>query len=225
MLDEVRYFGLTAASNGTITPLSGGGSVAIPHEIASPRSSNEIEALPADDRPRLNITLGGAGRGGQFRRQSPPAPLCARHSPKTSSRCWIKPAPRPSTSIGSIRRPALSAPLTIRPCSRESSKRLGANRRVYATVDPTVIIPNSVFSGPNAIDGVSLMTYDLGWWGNDPANPYQGEHSLPEYVDGLRRSMDGTAGSPNDRPGCSAPGATTFRPRNSASACRFTPTR
>jgi GH18 family chitinase len=67
---------------------------------------------------------------------------------------------------------------------------------VYATVDPTVIISNSVFSNPNAIDGVSLMTYDLGWWGNDPQNPFQGEHSLHEYVEDAVPAWTDPPGTP-----------------------------
>ena len=43
------------------------------------------------------------------------------------------------------------------------------------------------------------MTYDLGWWGSDPANPYQGEHSLPEYVTDSVDAWTQPAGSPNHR--------------------------
>ena len=78
-------------------------------------------------------------------------------------------------------------------------QEIGVDRRVYATLDPTVMIPNSVFTSPNAIDGISLMTYDLGWWGNDPNNPNQGEHSLPEYVADSVEAWTEPPGSPNDR--------------------------
>ena len=70
---------------------------------------------------------------------------------------------------------------------------------MYATVAPSVIISNSVFSGPNAVDGVSLMTYDLGWWGNDPSNPNAGEHSLPEYVVDAVNAWTEAPGTPSDR--------------------------
>ena len=63
MLDEVRYFGLTAASNGTITPLENTMSY---HTNNINTIKNIIAALPADDRPRLNITLGGAGQASSF---------------------------------------------------------------------------------------------------------------------------------------------------------------
>jgi hypothetical protein len=45
------------------------------------------------------------------------------------------------------------------------------------------------------------MTYDLGWWGNDPQNPATGEHSLNEYaVDAVRawEDLPGTP-TPNNR--------------------------
>jgi len=52
----------------------------------------------------------------------------------------------------------------------------------------------------NAVDGVSLMTYDLGWWGNDPGNPNDGEHSLPEYVVDSINAWTEPPGAQNDRP-------------------------
>jgi hypothetical protein len=79
-------------------------------------------------------------------------------------------------------------------------QEFGADRRVYATLDPTVMISTSVLSGANAIDGVSLMTYDLGWWSNDPADPNTGQHSLQEYVDDAVQAWTDPAGSPNQRP-------------------------
>jgi hypothetical protein len=77
---------------------------------------------------------------------------------------------------------------------------VGPTKRVYATVDPTVMIPSNVFSGADGIDGISLMTYDLDWWGNDPANPYTGEHSLNEYVeDSISAWIDPTSAN-SERP-------------------------
>ena len=69
-----------------------------------------------------------------------------------------------------------------------------------ATVAPSVVISNSVFAGEHAIDSVALMTYDLGWWGNDPSNPNTGEHSLPEYILDAFHAWTEAPGSPNDRP-------------------------
>src|SRR5690606_31830332 len=55
-------------------------------------------------------------------------------------------------------------------------------------------------SGPNAIDGVSLMTYDLGWWSNDPGNTFVGQHSPHEYVVDSVVAWTDAAGLPNQRP-------------------------
>ena len=60
MLDEIRYFGLTIDSGGAIAPLGGSGTLSA-HYSRIATIKQAIEALPAGDRPRLNITLGGAG--------------------------------------------------------------------------------------------------------------------------------------------------------------------
>ena len=60
MLNEVRYFGLTAASDGSIVPLAGSGTVqSNVDRIATIQQI--LYAPPAGQRPRLDITLGGAG--------------------------------------------------------------------------------------------------------------------------------------------------------------------
>ena len=65
MLSEVRYFGLTAASNGTVVPQAGSGTMQThPNNIAT--IQQKINALPADKRPRLGITIGGAGEDATF---------------------------------------------------------------------------------------------------------------------------------------------------------------
>ena len=53
MLDEIRYFGLTAASNGTIVSL-GGTMQSHLNNIAL--IQQKINALPPEQRPRLGIT-------------------------------------------------------------------------------------------------------------------------------------------------------------------------
>jgi Glycosyl hydrolases family 18 len=196
MLDEIRYFGLTAASNGTIATLDG--ATVASHTSRIDTIKNGIAALPADDRPRLNITLGGAGEASSF------ATIAASSSLRTtfaqSIKSLLDQTGATSVDIDWEHPTAGIQRITHYPAMLASIKQeVGANRRVYATVDPTVIIPNSVFSGANAIDGVSLMTYDLGWWGNDPANPFQGEHSLPEYVEDSVEAWSEPPGSPNDR--------------------------
>jgi GH18 family chitinase len=61
------------------------------------------------------------------------------------------------------------------------------------------MIPPSVFDGPNGIDGISIMTYELGWWANDPNDFNRGEHSLPEYVEDSVDAWTEPVGSQNRR--------------------------
>ena len=198
MLDEIRYFGLTAGSNGSIVPLSDSGSVTTNlGRIATIRQA--IEAMPEAERPRLNITLGGAGEAANFAAVAASATLRATLAQnidalldQTGATSVDIDWEHPSAGIErTTHYPALLARI---------KEEIGPDRRVYATVAPSVVINNSVFTGPNAVDGVSLMTYDLGWWGNDPGNPFAGEHSLPEYVVDAVNAWTEPPGSQNDRP-------------------------
>src|SRR4051794_3518998 len=65
MLDEIRYFGLTAASDGTVVPLAGSGTFQS-HLNNIALIKQKIDAMPAGQRPRLDITLGGAGEDTSF---------------------------------------------------------------------------------------------------------------------------------------------------------------
>jgi GH18 family chitinase len=197
MLDEVRYFGLTAASNGSIATLDGASLASHTNRINT--INNAIAALPAEDRPRLNITFGGAGQAASFATIAPNSTLRTTFAQNIAA--LLNQTGASSVDID-WEHPAAGAERTTHyPAMLKRIKQeLGASRRVYATVDPTVIISNSVFSGTDAIDGLSLMTYDLGWWGNDPANSYQGEHSLPEYVADAFEAWSEPSGSANDRP-------------------------
>lgn len=196
MLDEVRYFGLTAAPDGSIVPLENTMQFHL-SKIATIKSL--IEALPTADRPRLNITLGGAGEAANFAAIAPNSGLRTTFAQNIEGLLdqtgatsvdidWEHPSAGPERTT--------HYPAMLKRIKQE----IGASRRVYATVDPTVMISNSVFNSPDAIDGVSLMTYDLGWWGNDPSNPFQGEHSLPEYAADATEAWIEPAGSGNDRP-------------------------
>lgn len=196
MLNEVRYFGLTASSTGAVTPLSG---TLQSHLDRIALIQQKIAALPVEQRPRLDITLGGAGQAASFATIAASSTLRTTFAQNINSLLtqtgatavdidWEHP------SVGTERTTSYPAML------QRIKQEVGATRRVYATVDPTVVISNSVLSGPNAIDGISLMTYDLGWWGNDPGNPFQGEHSLPAYVTDAVNAWNEPAGSPNDRP-------------------------
>jgi GH18 family chitinase len=159
---------------------------------------NTIAALPPDARPRLNITLGGAGQASSFATIAPSSSLRATFAQNINA--LLNSTGATSVDIDWEHPAAGNERLIHYPAMLKRIKQeIGVDRRVYATVDPTVMISNSVFSAPNAIDGVSLMTYDLGWWGNDPNNPNQGEHSLPEYVADSVEAWTEPPGSPNDR--------------------------
>lgn len=192
MLDEIRYFGITVNSSGTLTTTA-----ADLNNIQAIKAA--IDALPADQRPRLGITIGGAGTSEGFHTVAASSPLRTTFAQNLKSLLdqtgavavdldWEHPAP------GDERNSHFPDMLT------RVKQEFGADRRVYATVDPTVMISTSVFSGANAIDGISLMTYDLSWWSNDPANSHTGEHSLQEYVDDAVQAWTDPAGSPNQRP-------------------------
>ena len=79
-------------------------------------------------------------------------------------------------------------------------QELGPDRRVHATIDPTIGLSPTVLDGANGIDGISLMTYDLSWWANDVADVNRGEHSLPLYAEDAFEAWTQPAGSLNQRP-------------------------
>lgn len=192
MLDEIRYFGITVNSAGELTTTA-----ADLNNLQAIKT--KIDALPAAQRPRLGITIGGAGISDGF------AAVAANSSLRTTFAQNLKSLldqtgavavdldwEHPSTVAE--RNTHFPAMLT------RVKQEFGADRRVYATIDPSVMISTSIFSGANAIDGMSLMTYDLGWWSNDPADPNTGQHSLQEYVDDAVQAWTDPAGSPNQRP-------------------------
>lgn len=202
MLNEIRYFGLTASSDGSIVPLGGSGTVQS-HLNNIATIKQKIDAMPVGQQPRLNITLGGAGEDATFTNiartvSGIPCNLCTTFAQNVKS--LLDSTGATSVDIDWEHPDAGVERSTSYPdMLKRIKQQVGADRRVYATVDPTVVISNTVVTGANAIDGISLMTYDLGWWGNDPSNPYQGEHSLPEYVTNSADAWTEPAGSPNDR--------------------------
>jgi hypothetical protein len=203
MLNEIRYFGLTAANDGSIVPLSGSGTLQS-HLNNIALIKQKIDAMPAGQRPRLDITLGGAGQDASFTNiartvSGVSCSLCGTFAQNVKS--LVDSTGAASVDIDWEHPDAGVERTTSYPDMLKQIKhQVGMDRRVYATVDPTVVISNSVVGGTDAIDGISLMTYDLGWWGNDPSNPYQGEHSLPEYVTNSVDAWTEPAGSHNDRP-------------------------
>ncbi|BBO31207.1 glycosyl hydrolase family 18 protein [Lacipirellula parvula] len=192
MLDEIRYFGITVNGNGTLTTTAA--------DLSNLQSiKSAIDALPAAQRPRLGITIGGAGTSDGFGPVAASSTLRDQFAINLNALLnqtgasavdldWEHP------SAGVQRNTQFPAMLT------RTKQELGANRRVYATVDPTVMIPASTLTGANAIDGVSLMTYDLSWWAGDPADQNLGQHSLQEYVDASVKAWTDAPGSPNQRP-------------------------
>jgi GH18 family chitinase len=83
---------------------------------------------------------------------------------------------------------------------QQIKQAVGPSNRVYATIEPQINLPTSVLQGANAIDGISLMTYDISWWANDAADPNRGEHSLPQYVTDTVDDWTSAVGSTNRRP-------------------------
>ena len=197
MLDEVRYFGLTVGSDGSIQPLAGSGTIQ-GHENNIAIIKQKIDAIPAAQRPRLDITLGGAGEAANFATIAANSALSATFAQNIHTLLsetgatsididWEHP-------VGSTQFDQYGTLL------QRIKQEVGASQRVYATIDPTIRVPLSVFNGPNAIDGISLMTYDLGWWANDQADPDRGEHSLSQYVTDAVDAWTDPPGSSNRRP-------------------------
>ena len=175
MLDEVRYFGVTVTATGALTTSAA--------DLANINTiKQKINQLPEADRPRLDITLGGAGEAAGF------AAVAQSSSLRTQLAQNIDALLDQTGAIGvdvDWEHPTEGAQLTTHyPALLSRIKQeLGPSRRVYATVSPEKILPRSVFEGASAIDGVSIMTYDIGWWANDPVDPNLNQHSLHEYVE------------------------------------------
>lgn len=175
MLDEVRYFGVTVTATGALTTTTA--------DLANINTiKQKINQLPEANRPRLDITLGGAGEAAGF------AAVAQSSSLRTQLAQNIDALLDQTGAIGvdvDWEHPTEGAQLTTHyPALLSRIKQeLGPSRRVYATVSPEKILPRSVFEGANAVDGVSIMTYDIGWWANDPADPNLNQHSLQEYVE------------------------------------------
>jgi hypothetical protein len=202
LLDEIRYFGLTINSSGVITTLDGASVASHTNRIATIKQA--IQALPESNRPRLNITFGGAGEDLPYQTVAASASLRETMAQNIASLLnstgatsvdidWEHPS-NSANAAGVAERNNYS--LMVQRIKQE----IGSERRVYATMTPEIFMPASAFQGANAIDGVSLMTYDLNWWGNDPANPLTGEHSVPDYVADSVEAWTEPAGSGNDRP-------------------------
>lgn len=186
LLDEVRYFGITVNSNGSLTTTA-------THLSDLAVLRQKIDAMPLADRPRLVVSLGGAGISSGF---SSIASSSSRRSTLAGNIDSLL------TQVGAEgidfdwEHPADGIELnTNYPLLLERVKQELGSDRVYATVAPSKILPHSVFTGPNAVDGVSIMTYDIGWWAGDPSDPNQGQHSLPQYAEEALDAWTGPQGA------------------------------
>ncbi len=192
LLDEVRYFGITVDASASLTTTAS-------HLSNIQTIKSIIESLPESQRPRLGITIGGAGQSDGFSAVAANASLRNQFAQNLQTLLdqtgavavdldWEHP------SAGAERNALYPAMLA------RIKQEFGSTRRIYATVAPSVIVSNSIFSGPNAVDGLSLMTYDLGWWSNDPTNASSGQHSLQADVETAVQAWTDATGSPNQRP-------------------------
>ncbi len=196
LLDEVRYFGLSVNGSGGIISQSGNINTDKSH-IAAIKAI--IDDFPVHQRPRLNITLGGAGVASVF--SSIAASSSHRATLAQNVAALLNETGATSVDIDwEHPNVGVERTTTYPALLKRIKQEIGPNNRVYATVDPTVMIPSSVLTGTDAIDGISLMTYDLGWWGNDPANPNNGEHSLHEYVEDTVDAWTDPASANTQRP-------------------------
>jgi GH18 family chitinase len=192
LLDEVRYFGITMDDAGTLT--------AKPEDLERLHTLRAvIDRLPERRRPRLGITLGGWEQSGGFSQTASQEGSRRRLATnikqlldKTGATCvdldWEHP------------KAGQQCEQDYPELLKELKQRMGSSVRVYLTVAPSVLVSPTVFEGSDAIDGVSLMTYDLGDWTEDPAHKGAGEHSLPEQVEDAVHAWSDAAGAGNPRP-------------------------
>jgi GH18 family chitinase len=213
MLDEIRYFGLTVNSSGVITPLPGSDSLATQKSKIS-AIADDIAGLPADRRPRLDITLGGDGQAMSFSTIAASPTLRATFAANISTflnqtKTSLNPIGATSVDID-WEHPAATGPdlnnyaQMVQQIKHDINVGVDSPRRVYATMTPERFMPASAFQEPegsegvHAIDGVSLMTYDLSWWSNG-GDGHIGEHSLPDYVTDSLNAWTDPPGSTNKR--------------------------
>lgn len=198
MLHEIRYFGLTAGSDGSIQPLSGSGSVQTNKDNVA-ILKQKIDGMTTP-KPRLDITLGGAGESANFATIAASSTLTNTFAQNIKTLLdqtgatsvdidWESPNNNDSVQLNNY--------ATM---LKQIKHAVGAARNVYATIEPQIKLPKTVFETSDAITGISLMTYDLSWWANDSADTNRGEHSLPQYVTDSVDAWTSPNGATNRRP-------------------------
>jgi Glycosyl hydrolases family 18 len=189
LLDEVRYFGMTVAADGTLTSSA-------EHLANLSALRTTIDALPGTHKPRVVLTLGGDGLSANFGAVA--ADQNRRESMATNVESFLSQYQLDGVDFD-WEHPATAAQRVDYESLLKQVKQTVGARRVTATVAPYIVLSNNLFTGNNAIDGVDLMTYDIGWWGNDSSNPTRGQHSPNEYVVESVNAWANPAGTPIDR--------------------------
>jgi len=199
MLNEVRYFGLTVGSDGSLIPHSG---TLQSHKNNIALIKQKIDLLPPAQRPRLDITFGGFGESSNFPAIAANAALRATFAQNINA--LLNETGATAVDID-WENPTSAQYNNYTALLHRIKQEVGAARRVYATVEPQITISPLVLENTdqqtiNGIDGISLMTYELAWWGNDSTHRSRGEHSLPQYAVDTVDAWTQPAGSTNRRP-------------------------
>ncbi len=185
LVDEVRYFGMTVASDGSITSNT-------THLANLAALRGAVQALPLSERPRIVLTLGGAGMSDQFASVS--ADAIKRTTLANQVASFLSAQQLDGVDFDWEHPDTLPQRANYETLLKQVKGTVGT-RRVTTTVAPSILLTNDVVSGTNAIDGIDVMTYDLGWWSTDPSDPLLGEHSPPIYVTDSVNAWTNTAGA------------------------------
>jgi GH18 family chitinase len=192
LLNEVRYFGVSVDAEANLTTTDA--------DLKNLETIKTlVDRLPAAKRPRLGITIGGWGKSNGFSAVAASEALRAKFAKNLA-------ALLDQTGATAVdldwEHPAAGAECdTLYPAMLTRIKQeLGPDRRVYATLEPSTFISASVLTGHHAIDGVSLMTYDLSWWNNADGVPELGPHSSHRHVEDSVQAWTDKPGAPNQRP-------------------------
>ncbi|MCA9148164.1 MAG: PEP-CTERM sorting domain-containing protein [Planctomycetales bacterium] len=175
LLDEVRYFGMTIAADGSLN-------VTASHEANLTKLARTIQSQPGIAQPRVVLTLGGGGGN-----MSDNFAIVAGNSAKrkvfaANIRDFIESHDLAGVNLD-WEAPSTESERANYVSLLKDIKHAVGSKLVTIAIAPSLLLPNQVVSGDDGIDGVDLMTYGLGWWGNDPRLPTVGEHSPQSFVE------------------------------------------